>query len=333
MGDKEQSIGGGAWGFGPFQSNWDYDHLQDLSWEAGLLQLEEEDAEKQGKKAAYSELVMKEIRKEGTEGEMRENEHAHADLPKKKDDEVYYNIYAGLCSSPKRVRQWLEKTAGRPGNTSILQHMITRHMALAVATRDKPRIVEYSRPGYNCVLLGAALMTMGCKLPDNFLQHLRANYEHYDSVGLMRDARQQMRKALGPDGYKNDGTPYDFGSKGLKLTLSTGWAPLADRCVPWMPNVHSPAGEGAFAVLQERLRKSTADAYTVGRDKNKKRPEASSVLKKYGPDVCGGCGAKDGVNGKVLVKCSKCKGRLYCGKDCQKSEWAKHKLVCKAVLV
>ncbi|KAK5681204.1 hypothetical protein LTS10_006966 [Elasticomyces elasticus] len=333
MRKEEESIGGGAWGLSLFQSDWDYDHLQDLSWEAGLLELEEEDAEKQGKKAAYSELVRKEMRKEATEGEMRENEHAHADLSKKKDDEIYYNIYAGLCSTPKRVRQWLEKTAGRPGNASILPHMVTRHMALAVAARDKPRVAAYGRPGYDCVLLGAALMTMGCKLPDNFLQYLRANYEHYDSVGLMRDARKQMRKALGPDGYKNDGTAYDFGSRGLVLTLRTGWAPIEDRCVPWKPNVPSPAGDGAFAVVQERLRTSSDDAYSVRWNKNKKNSAGAPGPSRHGADVCGGCGAKDKENGKVLVKCSKCKGRLYCGRDCQKSEWAKHKLVCRAISI
>ena len=41
--------------------------------------------------------------------------------------------------------------------------------------------------------------------------------------------------------------------------------------------------------------------------------------------VCGGCGAKDGKDGKPLLVCSKCKTRKYCSVMCQKMHW-----VCQA---
>ncbi|KAK4889011.1 hypothetical protein LTR27_012126 [Elasticomyces elasticus] len=336
----EKAHGGGAWGLGLFQSDWDYDLLQDLSWDCDLLELEMDDAEKQGKKGAYSGMIKKTMMHKGDSGNhVRQNEHDHADLPKKKDDEVYYNIYSSLCSSPKRVRQWIEKTAGRPGNVSILQRMLVKHMALAVASRNKPRRAGYKRPGYTCVLLGAAAMSLGCKLPADYLQYMRDSYTNDQAVGLMRDALKQMKDALGPDGYKNDGTPYDFlgkGCKGLHMTLRSGGAAPEDCITPGSLNVPSPAGPAAFDKLQEGLRKMRIDSsrthHLDKEGKKKKRPENENLVE-YGNDVCGGCGAKDGEKGKVLINCSKCMGRLYCGRDCQKSEWAKHKLVCKAVPV
>ncbi|KAK5709546.1 hypothetical protein LTR17_019700 [Elasticomyces elasticus] len=346
MGGKKQKVdendGGGAWGLHLFQSDWDYDHLQDLTWEAGLLELEEEDAEKQGKKAAYSEMFYKTNRNDCTGNHFRQAEHDHADLPKKKDDEVYYHIYANLSSSPKRSRQWLEKTAGHVGNISILHRMLIKHMALAVATSNKPRTKEYERPAYTCVLLGAAAMSLGCKLPADFLQYLRNSYTHHESVGLMRDALKQMKEALGPHGYKNDGTPWDFfgkGSKGLNYTMRHGLIRVEDLLIPGQINVRSPAGAGAFANLQEKLADLKIDSFVhkshakeLKKEAKQKRTDGED-LTEYGDGVCGGCGAADGEKGKVLIQCAKCKARLYCGKDCQRGEWAKHKLVCRAVPV
>ena len=44
-------------------------------------------------------------------------------------------------------------------------------------------------------------------------------------------------------------------------------------------------------------------------------------------DVCDHCGKTQAVAGK-LKQCQRCKVTLYCGKDCQKSAWKKHKKVC-----
>ena len=38
-----------------------------------------------------------------------------------------------------------------------------------------------------------------------------------------------------------------------------------------------------------------------------------SVCKKNGP----------------MLKCAQCSTKLYCGRDCQKGDWKKHKKVCK----
>jgi hypothetical protein len=43
--------------------------------------------------------------------------------------------------------------------------------------------------------------------------------------------------------------------------------------------------------------------------------------------LCGGC-LKDASEVKLQV-CGKCKRRMYCGADCQKGDWARHKKVCQ----
>lgn len=55
----------------------------------------------------------------------------------------------------------------------------------------------------------------------------------------------------------------------------------------------------------------------------------SPVLVTFGEvkPACGTCYAKaDG--GTQLMICAKCKARRYCGRECQKAEWKKHKKVC-----
>lgn len=36
----------------------------------------------------------------------------------------------------------------------------------------------------------------------------------------------------------------------------------------------------------------------------------------------------EAIDAKRFTKCSRCESALYCGKDCQKSHWGKHKVVC-----
>lgn len=51
---------------------------------------------------------------------------------------------------------------------------------------------------------------------------------------------------------------------------------------------------------------------------------------KYGVEVCGACGGKEGKEGAVLLQCAKCKGQKYCSKECQKEDWKRHKSGCVA---
>ena len=43
---------------------------------------------------------------------------------------------------------------------------------------------------------------------------------------------------------------------------------------------------------------------------------------------CAGRGAAEGKAGGALQQCARCKGRKYCGRACQKMDWAKHKSDC-----
>eukprot|EP01126_Amoeba_proteus_P049556 TRINITY_DN5802_c0_g2_i1.p1 TRINITY_DN5802_c0_g2~~TRINITY_DN5802_c0_g2_i1.p1 ORF type:complete len:103 (-),score=14.52 TRINITY_DN5802_c0_g2_i1:69-377(-) len=54
--------------------------------------------------------------------------------------------------------------------------------------------------------------------------------------------------------------------------------------------------------------------------------EIQSRLEKIQSDstgLCAGCVTKKGT-----TRCGRCKSRLYCGVDCQRADWAKHKLNC-----
>ncbi|CAG7946889.1 unnamed protein product [Penicillium nalgiovense] len=45
---------------------------------------------------------------------------------------------------------------------------------------------------------------------------------------------------------------------------------------------------------------------------------------------CQVCGKDKGSNGSGLMACSRCHKAKYCSRDCQKTDWKKHKMVCKA---
>ena len=45
--------------------------------------------------------------------------------------------------------------------------------------------------------------------------------------------------------------------------------------------------------------------------------------------TCGACGAADGQGGVWLRACDGCDAVRYCSRDCQRANWAAHKLVCK----
>jgi hypothetical protein len=84
---------------------------------------------------------------------------------------------------------------------------------LAIPTKDDELRNCLQDPCYTYVLLGSCAMTLGCHLPESYLAMLK---KVYTEGGLMPDALNQMKQALfGPNGYANDGTPYDFESKTL----------------------------------------------------------------------------------------------------------------------
>jgi hypothetical protein len=151
----------------------------DLGHEAGLTKLEE-DAQAAAKAAGRSQ---------------------------KEVQGIYYSLYGG--SAPDVVRKHL--------NSGVLAKMIAEKekAMLAIPTKDDELKNYLQDPCYTYVLLGACAMTLGCHLPESYLAMLR---KVYTEGGLMPDALNQMKQALfGPNGYANDGTPYDLNIRLLRL--------------------------------------------------------------------------------------------------------------------
>mmetsp|Transcript_22543 Transcript_22543/g.34187 ORF Transcript_22543/g.34187 Transcript_22543/m.34187 type:complete len:93 (+) Transcript_22543:441-719(+) len=47
-------------------------------------------------------------------------------------------------------------------------------------------------------------------------------------------------------------------------------------------------------------------------------------------DVCANCGKKEGEGNNIKLKrCLACKEAQYCGSQCQKEHWKKHKKECR----
>mmetsp|Transcript_16687 Transcript_16687/g.24674 ORF Transcript_16687/g.24674 Transcript_16687/m.24674 type:complete len:87 (+) Transcript_16687:182-442(+) len=51
---------------------------------------------------------------------------------------------------------------------------------------------------------------------------------------------------------------------------------------------------------------------------------------KMDKDKCDHCGKMQSLLNKKLKECTRCEVIFYCGRDCQKAAWKKHKKVCKA---
>jgi hypothetical protein len=169
---------------GLFQSDHDFDIIDDLNHEAGLSKLMEE-AQSFAKTAGEDE---------------------------KDIDDIHYSIYAHYCSNPDLVRKHLD--------SGLLVKMIAKKEATMLAMPAKERELEFALqdPCYVYVLLGACAMTLGCQLPERYIAMLK---KVYTKGGLMPDALKQMKKALAdPNGYRN-GEPYDFESKSLVETANS----------------------------------------------------------------------------------------------------------------
>ncbi|KAK4539175.1 hypothetical protein LTR36_001175 [Oleoguttula mirabilis] len=294
----------GAWGLGLFQSDYDYDIIDDLTSEVGLRQLEEE------------------ANKAAAKHDKHDKKPTKTDEDDYDDRGVHYSVFADHCSSAEAVEVVKKYMEAGP-----LAQLVAKYEAKLTG----PGAAEaYHPPQYILVLIGACAMTLGCTLAPPFLALLK---KLYATAGLMRDAKAQMHKALhgGPkDAFVNDGTAYDFGSLGLHDTMAAGGPPDEDTMYPEsiygkggvkMMNVQSPGGfpplpPDVMADLRKKMQESRAARATPQQE--------------YGPDVCGGCGTKEGEGGKELMRCAKCKVRRYCGRECQKKHWKVHKGVCCA---
>ena len=157
-------------------------------------------------------------------------------------------------------------------------------------------------------------MTLGCRLEPSFLAYMRRTFR--DS-GIMRVSFLQLHTALytTANGYKNDGTPYDFGNPDLYSKEDYGGPSERDKIYPGSMLTNVPAPHAFHA----------PNAYQAGRDL-----DLSARTREFPDNVCGGCGDDKDESGKELMVCTRCKKKRYCGKDCQKKHWKLHKGVCKA---
>jgi len=48
-------------------------------------------------------------------------------------------------------------------------------------------------------------------------------------------------------------------------------------------------------------------------------------------DKCDHCGKRQALIGRKLKKCTVCQVTFYCGKECQKAAWKKHKKICRTL--
>ncbi|KAI1481710.1 hypothetical protein F4774DRAFT_407591 [Daldinia eschscholtzii] len=112
---------------------------------------------------------------------------------------------------------------------------------------------------------------------------------------MLPTLEQQLQLVTALDEYKNDGTPWETGSKGLIDTKKS-----AERG----PNKFDLGDEFWFS----------------GLGFSSDEVPASEMVSK----VCMNCGERD-----VDLRCSRCKMARYCDANCQRAEWPLHKKVCQ----
>jgi hypothetical protein len=253
-------------------------------------------------------------------GKLEKEMRAAAKASGKSDKEVnsiHLCIYGGPPpdggSHPDVVRRHLD--------SGVLANFIkvkeARMMKIPDGSREQVMEFMFRDPCYEYVLLGACAMSLGCQLPQSFLDMLKLVYTEFYT---MPDALKQMRKALfGPGGFKN-GEPYDFKSKNLFETANSKPAKPVDKSGGKgfdLMNVFPPGGPFSTVVgnsAESAILKELRD-------------------KMHNPDVCAGCSGTHGEDGGALLQCSKCKDRKYCSVVCQKKHWKIHKKLCTPVVV
>ncbi|KAI5376986.1 hypothetical protein J4E82_004361 [Alternaria postmessia] len=276
----------GAWGYCLFQSDHDFDMVSDLSHEAGLTKLGK-DARVSAKAAGKSDEDI--------------------------ERDIFYSIYANLCSDPELVRRHLD--------SGILVDMIAKKETKMLTPRTtglKEKLFgDWSTdPCYEYILLGACAMTLGCQLPATYLAMLK---KVYTEGGVMPDGQRQMKKALfGPGGYKN-GEPYDFKSKTILEEANSKPAKEPEDNGRGFMLMNVPGPGGFFNTGMT----TTSTSLVI--------KELRSQLNK--PNECGGCGVASRPKGEALLACGKCKNRKYCSTSCQKKHWKIHEKVCESAKV
>lgn len=240
--------------------------------------------------------------KERVKRDPAQSKDANANTPDDKtgsnedDDYCELSVYAGHCADINLVREHLE--------AGVLRKLIDEKKAKMETSDEDNKMAAFNQSYavYEFVLLGACAMSTGCKIPADFKELL---IKKYRTTELQHDSLHAMQLALGdgPDRYKD--TPYDFGSKGI-VEMANSRDPEEDKKsnLPFI-GLNMPAPFGLFS-----------------------NPKPAP-MKEYPANVCGGCGAKDRLEGEPLLSCGKCKVKKYCGRVCQQAHFKQHKRVCK----
>ena len=68
----------------------------------------------------------------------------------------------------------------------------------------------------------------------------------------------------------------------------------------------------------------------MGREQLRKFGVGNTTAAAVAGDVCANCGKKEGEGNNIKLKrCVACKKAQYCGSQCQKEHWKKHKKECR----
>jgi hypothetical protein len=270
----------GAWGYNFFESDHDFDTISSIDEAAGLDTLE-----------SKAKKIVKQ--KRAQKGVSKPNQEYAGPL---------LSMYAGSCedaSLVSLVREHLEAGVLR----KLIDERKAKMEAPATDDNDDDGMASYNQDYavYEFVLLGACVMSLGCKIPDDFKELL---IKKYRTTELQRDALHSIQLALGdgPDRYKD--VQYDFGSKGLVETANSKDPEEGKNSGRGFVGLNVPAPFGF----------------------HRSPPVA---MKEYPAGVCGGCGAEKRFDKDPLLCCGKCKVKKYCSKVCQQAHYKQHKRVCK----
>lgn len=314
----------GAWGYGIFQSDRDLDAVADLDHDAGLDKLE---------KALRARIKAKTLTPEKHERYVV------------KAMEPYFTIckHCSTIDSTNEFPLTFSPVGGGSAPDEIRDHLDSGVLAKLFAEKEKELIDPPKHawvPGYAFIILGACAMTLGCKIPPQYRAQVQKYFLH---IGMMECAERQIFKALnGPEGYE-EGVPYEFVEP--EDVTAAHEAEMAERERNTGPggfvmmNVPSPHGVFAGPPKNQALRTTMV---SQRRSLSSARIPPSCPMTwlifvldlqdegKFGPSLCGGCGADKTDDGETLLRCGKCKKREYCSVGCQKEHWKFHKYVCKA---
>ncbi|KAI1415915.1 hypothetical protein F5Y13DRAFT_155659 [Hypoxylon sp. FL1857] len=141
------------------------------------------------------------------------------------------------------------------------------------------------------IIFGMLAMELGCIIEGSHLLSLQILRPFLPTI------EQQLQLVTALEEYKNNGTPWESGSKcfvDAQCSKARGRSPFDLGDEFWFSGLGHSSDE---------------------------HPVSAMVNK-----VCLNCGADD----VELQKCNRCKTAQYCSKECQRADWSIHKQVCEA---